>query len=168
MNRPLKVLVVEDSPTVALNFKMLLERDELIGMDIVGTLAEALVKVGTERYDVVLLDLNLPDASGVEAQIQMKIAAPLLPVVVITGASDDIRETVIAAGAADFLTKPPESGAVLVAALRRAAARKDAEAQVAKVEESLASTTVALEKCEQIEHAKAAHDSGILRVHDRS
>jgi CheY-like chemotaxis protein len=77
-------------------------------------LAEAQEAVSTERFDAVLLDLNLPDGNGLEWIDQLRAGQPDIAIVVITG-SGDIPTAVEAMrrGADNFLTKPvdmPELG----------------------------------------------------------
>ncbi len=69
--------------------------------------AEALAAVATAPPDVVLLDVGLPDLSGLEVLERVKASAPRLPVIMLT-ASTDVRTAVQATrlGAFDYITKP--------------------------------------------------------------
>jgi DNA-binding NarL/FixJ family response regulator len=118
-----KVLVVDDHPIF---------RDGLVGMletvaelEVVaraGTAAEAVDAVVRHRPDVVLMDLNLPDRSGVEATADVLRRAPATAVLVLTMVDDD--DTVLSAlvaGARGYLLKGA-SAADVVAAVRTVAA----------------------------------------------
>jgi CheY-like chemotaxis protein len=102
------VLVVEDSDAIRTAFTILLEES---GYDVAAapTGAEA-VRLASEREpDLVLLDLGLPDISGLEVARRIK-AAPRtrsIPVVALTGRDDDAdREALLAAGCSAYLLKP--------------------------------------------------------------
>ena len=88
-------------------------------------LADALESVRDDEIDVALLDLSLPDASGLQALEAIVAAAPELPVVVLTDRDDDaLALRAIEAGAQDYLLKGDTSPAPLVRSLRYAARRK--------------------------------------------
>jgi two-component system KDP operon response regulator KdpE len=84
---------------------------------------QALLEVGTRRFDAVLLDINMPGMGGIEACRQIRKKAPLLPILMLT-VRDGERDKIEAldAGADDFITKPfsvPELAARLRSAVRR-------------------------------------------------
>jgi len=67
----------------------------------------ALAALTTERPDLVLLDLYMPNKSGLEALAEMRARVPDLKIVVMSSLdSDGIKRQVLAAGATDFLAKP--------------------------------------------------------------
>ncbi|MBE2249214.1 MAG: response regulator [Myxococcus sp.] len=81
-----------------------------------GRVALDLVRANPDAYDVVLMDLTMPDMDGVEASRQLGTLAPALPIIVSSGyAATDIVEK----GRVFSLTKP-YTGAALEAALREA------------------------------------------------
>ena len=87
-------------------------------------LATALQRIRSERFDLVLLDLSLPDARGLEALAALTAAAPEVPIVVMTGLADD--EVALAAlheGAQDYLIKGEDGGRVVRRAVRYAVER---------------------------------------------
>lgn len=105
--RPLSVLVVEDHPTIARQVVDFLE-----GLkwhpDHAATGALAIALATRESYDVVLLDLNLPDLDGLEVCRAIKARAPRnLPVLMLT-ARDAFEDKArgFHEGADDYLTKP--------------------------------------------------------------
>jgi two-component system, OmpR family, KDP operon response regulator KdpE len=84
---------------------------------------QALLEVGTRRFDAVLLDLNMPGMGGAETCRRMRKKAPLLPILMLT-VRDCERDKIEAfeAGADDYITKPfsvPELTARLRSAVRR-------------------------------------------------
>jgi PAS domain S-box-containing protein len=72
----------------------------------VQTAADATQRLQTVEYDLVLLDLGLPDATGLEALRALRAVADLIPIIVLTG-SDDYKQGLAAVreGAQDYLEK---------------------------------------------------------------
>ncbi len=114
----LQILVVDDHEVVRQGIVSLLERHE--GFQVVAqaaTAAEAIAQAGTHRPDVVVMDIRLPDGSGVEATREIRAQHPDTRVVMLTSYPDD--EAVFAsivAGASGYLLKQVR-GRDLVAAL---------------------------------------------------
>jgi two-component system KDP operon response regulator KdpE len=84
---------------------------------------QALLEVGTRRFDAVLLDINMPGMGGIETCRRIRQKAPLLPILMLT-VRDGERDKIEAldAGADDYITKPfsvPELAARLRSAVRR-------------------------------------------------
>ncbi len=90
--RVLRLLLVEDDSADAMFFRALIERAHLAyDLHRVSTLAEALGSL-TEpgaAFDVILLDLGLPDSTGLEGATRLTGAVPGIPIVVLTGSNDD-------------------------------------------------------------------------------
>ncbi|MEN8175703.1 MAG: sigma-54 dependent transcriptional regulator [Pseudomonadota bacterium] len=100
------LLIVEDD--ASLN-QMLALHFEDRGFTTTGVLtcADARESVRRDRPDVVLLDMQLPDGTGLELLSQLRELAPELPVVMVTGQHDlELAIDAIKAGAVDYLHKP--------------------------------------------------------------
>jgi DNA-binding NtrC family response regulator len=112
-----KVLIVDDEPNVRLVFRTALESDEYR----ITTAADgetALAWLGQERFDVVLLDLQMPGVDGMSVLARLREWGNRTPVIIVS--AHDRPPTVVRAvrlGAIDFLSKPIAPGA-----LRRAVA----------------------------------------------
>jgi signal transduction histidine kinase len=133
---PLAVLLVEDNPGDAGLLQALLDEGADAGraggtprtvsvrwVQRLSAAREALADGGP--VDVVLLDLTLPDARGMDTVSQMRAAAPSLPVVVLTGLDDEaLALRAMQAGAQDYLVKGAFTGAGLHRALHRAVERQ--------------------------------------------
>ena len=101
-----KVLVVDDEPVVANSIRRTLSRR---GYQVEEAFSanEALNRILNEMYDLVLLDMRMPDANGLELLPTIKKHRPKLPVVMVTGyASIDTAVEAIQRGASDYMAKP--------------------------------------------------------------
>ncbi|MBF0305401.1 MAG: PAS domain-containing protein [Alphaproteobacteria bacterium] len=131
-----EVLLVEDNPGDAILVRALLsgERGRALEITHVERLREAVALVKQRAYDVVLLDLSLPDSDGRKTLDGMLAAAPELPVVVLTGHDDDEAGlAAVQAGAQDYIVKGSADGALLRRAIHYAQERKRAELTIRRL-----------------------------------
>jgi serine phosphatase RsbU (regulator of sigma subunit) len=124
---PLRVLLVEDDDGDAILVEDLLEETAAtVVLQHVRTLAEAVA--AAHDHDCALLDLDLPDASGIEALRALRSADDELAILVLTGLADERRGIeALAAGAQDYLVKGRVDGELLARSLRYAVERRRAE-----------------------------------------
>jgi two-component system cell cycle response regulator CtrA len=102
----MRVLLVEDDTTVAQSIELMLKSENFITYT--TDLGEEGVDLGKlYDYDIILLDLNLPDMSGYEVLRSLRLAKVKTPVLVLSGMSS-IEDKVkgLGFGADDYLTKP--------------------------------------------------------------
>ncbi len=122
----IRVLLVEDNPGDARLFTELV-RDTGAGqwkMVHVDRLSAALDRLNRETFDVMLLDLSLPDADGLDTLIRAHTEAPKIPIVVLTGHDDEaLAVRAVRAGAQDYLVKGRMDGDLLVRSIRYASER---------------------------------------------
>jgi two-component system, cell cycle sensor histidine kinase and response regulator CckA len=122
----IRVLLVEDNPGDARLFAELV-RDAGAGqwkLVHVDRLSAALDRLTREPFDVILLDLSLPDADGLETLIRAHTEAPKVPIVVLTGHDDEaLAVRAVRAGAQDYLVKGRLDGDLLVRSIRYASER---------------------------------------------
>ena len=127
MDSQIRVLLVEDNPGDA---RLLREAVAAVPTPClewvtVERLGDALCRLADERFDVVLLDLSLPDAQGFETFARVEAEAPDVPIVVLTGLDDEeLAVRTVQAGAQDYLVKAHLDGHLLVRALRYAIERR--------------------------------------------
>ncbi|HCB03935.1 MAG TPA: transcriptional regulator [Nocardioides bacterium] len=102
------VLVVDDDPPLQTLFKQFLKKAGF-GRIVVGTGAEALAYAEKQRFDLVFLDLKLPDIPGDELYAKLKAIYPDLPIVIITGYPDsEILTKILSSGPVTVIKKPIE------------------------------------------------------------
>src|SRR5712692_9083469 len=102
----MRVLVVEDEPKVANALREGLE-GERCDVAVEHTGEGAVIRVNTETFDVILLDLTLPGRDGLETLSTLRQRGIETPVLVLT-ARDSLKDRVIGLnrGAVDYLIKP--------------------------------------------------------------
>ena len=87
------------------------------------SLQEGLHALADSRFDILFLDLNLPDSNGLET-LNTALASTKIPIVVLTGLSDDeIGLQAVQAGAQDYLVKGWSDGSIVMRALKYAIER---------------------------------------------
>ncbi len=106
----LAVLLIEDSALDAKIIEGQLAQPQQDApssvLTVVTTLAAGLKRVAVQPFDVMLLDLNLPDSEGLETFLKVFRLAPEIPVVIITAQDDRVlAANAVNAGAQDFLVK---------------------------------------------------------------
>ena len=100
------LLVVDDEPAVIGLFSHIF-RDSGIELLSANTVAEALSVMTRDKPDVVLLDVILPDGSGMDAFKKIQQIDPQVPVVMMTtGGDSDTTIQAMQMGAMDYLIKP--------------------------------------------------------------
>jgi DNA-binding NarL/FixJ family response regulator len=112
------VLVCDDMPAVQTMMRRVLERAGFTVTGTAGTAEEALALYAAHTPDVVLLDVNMPGANGLDLLRSLRAFDPPACVVICSGAGDAVlRDEAQALGAADWVLKPIY-GSSLVALLR--------------------------------------------------
>jgi PAS domain S-box-containing protein/diguanylate cyclase (GGDEF)-like protein len=122
----IQVLLVEDNPgDVRLVKEMLKEAGTSeIRMAETERLDQALQRMAREKFDVTLLDLGLPDSSGIDTLLSVQSHAPTMPVVVLTGLDDQaLAMKALQHGAQDYLLKGQLQACPLMRSIRYAIER---------------------------------------------
>jgi two-component system sensor histidine kinase TtrS len=102
-------------------------------------LKEALIRLDEEQFDVVMLDLGLPDSEGLETLQRLRKKAPQMPIVILTGLNDELLQAqALHQGAQDYLVKGEPIETMVARAIRYAIERKAAEELIRKNEAEMA------------------------------
>jgi pilus assembly protein CpaE len=137
----LTVLLIEDSPQFAqLVQHWLANMPGGAGfvLNWTDSLADGLSRLDRGGVDVILLDLGLPDCSGMDTFIQARDRAPKTPIVILSSAdSESLALQMIQEGAEDYLVKSGCDAASLAQAVRRAIVRHKSHAAVAPASSAL-------------------------------
>ncbi|QIE41598.1 response regulator transcription factor CtrA [Meridianimarinicoccus aquatilis] len=143
----MRVLLVEDDPTISKSIELMLTHANLnVYCTDLGEEGVELAKL--YDYDLILLDLNLPDMNGHEVLRQLRVARIETPVLILTG-EDDTESKVkgFGSGADDYLTKPfhrEELIARIHAIIRRSKGHSQSLIRTGKVVVNLDTKTVSV------------------------
>jgi two-component system, cell cycle response regulator len=134
------VLLIEDDPGDARLVAEVLKHAGNIQftLEMVNTLADGLAKLSEQPFDVVLLDLSLPDSFGVTTMDQVLEQAPDQPIIALTGAKDEqLALELSKKGAQDYLVKSEIPGLVLARSIAYAVERKTTELKLNRTVDAL-------------------------------
>jgi diguanylate cyclase (GGDEF)-like protein len=139
MAEAVRILLVEDNLGDAVLLRETLREWKEPGwfeLTHVSRLEDGLVEITHARFDVILLDLSLPDAHGLETLSRMHAHCAGTPIVVLTGTSDEtLAVRAVQEGAQDYLVKGTVDSNLLVRSLRYAIERERMVAELAQANE---------------------------------
>ncbi|NBZ87518.1 response regulator transcription factor CtrA [Stagnihabitans tardus] len=144
----MRILLVEDDPTTSRSIELMLTHANLnVYCTDLGEDGIDLAKL--YDYDLILLDLNLPDMSGHEVLRQLRLARIETPILILSG-SDDTENKIkgFGFGADDYLTKPfhrEELVARIHAIIRRSKGHSQSVIRTGKISVNLDAKTVEVE-----------------------
>ncbi len=124
LKKPVRVLVVDDEPALLKALEALLRKKgyEVVALD--NPIA-ATQQLAQEDFDVALLDIKMPQLSGLELLTAVKHRRPEVEVIIMTGhATVETALQAVKAGAYDYLTKPFDDVELVARAVAKAAERK--------------------------------------------
>ncbi|MEH1781648.1 MAG: response regulator [Nostoc sp.] len=134
----IKVLLVEDNPGDVLLLKELFKEVTTVVVELmpVERLDEAVNYLTNEIFDVILLDLSLPDSQGLQTFVIAHNQAKATPIIVLTGINDEtLAIRAMQQGAQDYLVKGQVTGDLLVRSMRYAIERQQADNALRQSEE---------------------------------
>ncbi|HOQ05683.1 MAG TPA: ATP-binding protein [Anaerohalosphaeraceae bacterium] len=152
-SRSLSVLIVDDDPTCRTLLRKMLEKSRMRRADdcivCAGTKQTMLEHLAQRPFDVLLLDLHLPDGNGLEMVDQVNRQYPATAIIVITGEDDKTADlTAMSYGAQDYLAKGEFNQASLTKSIYFALERKKNQIQTQKALEELARAHKQLQKAQ--------------------
>ncbi|MBI5681175.1 MAG: PAS domain S-box protein [Methanobacterium sp.] len=132
------VLIIEDNPGDVIIIREMLKDAVGIHFNLlnVGNLSDGLKILVKEDIDILLLDLNLPDSHGIDTFIKMNQNAPNMPIIILTGLTDEeLAINAVAEGAQDYLVKGQIESQLLAKSIKYAIERKNIERKLRESEE---------------------------------
>lgn len=165
----MRVLCVDDEPAIRLTIQAYLQ-DLGHHVETASNGREALALIAANQYDAVLLDLAMPELSGLDVLKQVAVSHPGLPLLVVSG-TGNIREVISALrlGAWDFITKPMEDMAILMHSLQKSVERsrliRENQQHRERLEALVAERTQALR--EEIRERTAVEEALRASLHEK-
>jgi DNA-binding NtrC family response regulator len=169
---PCRILYVEDDPTSARLVKMIAEKEGYT-VALAANERECMKLLAEEPPGLFLIDLTLPDTSGLDLMSRLREKHPAIPAIVVT-ASDSIQDVIGAMqrGAVDYLTKPVDARRMLVSignafklkAQEGVIARLRADVAESYSAEQLVGTSPAMDRVRQNIRRAAASEATVLIV----
>lgn len=127
----IKLMLVEDNPGDVRLLEEVLRESGAQDVQLTGqaeSLEQAMRMAEGEAFDLVLLDLSLPDSQGLETLVQMQQSAPGLAIVVLTGLDNEAMAVeALRKGAQDYLVKSQTDSRLLLRSVRYALQRRSAQ-----------------------------------------
>lgn len=152
-----KILLIEDNLAEARLLQEFLKQSPSQEFSLVHVqrLRDAFHELSEKKYDVILLDLTLPDSQGLSSLPLLMSQAPSTPIVVLTNINDEeLAIEAVRQGAQDYLVKRQVKPDVLVRSVQYAIARKQVLEELRTVNQTLESTveerTAELEKAQEL------------------
>ena len=136
----IKILLIEDNPGDVRLIREMLKEKSYVTFDLVcaDRLKTGMEQLGQGDIDLILLDLGLPDSSGLDTFAKLYAKEPSLPIIVLTGLDDEqLGLEAVIMGAQDYLLKNRVSGNLLIPAVRYAIERKKMVAKIEQLNASL-------------------------------
>ena len=161
---PVRILLVEDNPgDVVLIEETLAQRHGAFELESVERLSAALTRLSTGGIQVVLLDLTLPDIDGLATFTTLHAQAPDVPIVVLTGLSDEsLAVSTVRDGAQDYLVKGQVDADLLGRTIRHAIERHQVRRQLESSEQQLRAALEQIRKLNQDLERRVAERTGEL------
>lgn len=129
----ISILLIEDNPGDVRILREMLKESGItqFALEPVDRLETGLERLRTGIFDMLLLDLGLPDSQGLDTLARVREQVPAIPIVVLTGlANTEVGLKAIQQGAQDYLVKGQVDSGDLVRTIRYAIERKKAEEQI--------------------------------------
>ena len=144
----MRVLLIEDDKSMAQNIKMILTKEGMV-VDVSNYGEEGTEYSRLYEFDIIILDLGLPDMDGLDVLKKIRLEKISTPVLILSGTNtSDKKVQGLVSGADDYLTKPfdkSELVARIKAIVRRSQGHSKSILNVGKLEINLDSKTVCVD-----------------------
>jgi len=141
----LKILLIESDPAEAARIRTMLSQAEGLSFDLdwVAALLPGLDRLAKGDVDIMLLDSSLPDSHGLDAVEALRMHAPAVPIVILSGLdSEAFALRAVQIGAQDYLVKRKMEPDLLCRSLRYAIVRQKSQADCSRTESQAAPVRV--------------------------
>ncbi len=169
------ILLIEDNPADADLIRLLLNApfgapvspSPPMNIHHAGRIASAISLLDQTAFDIILLDLSLPDGHGLDTFRKVKLSAQNVPIIVLSGLNDEsITVAAMQQGAQDYLVKGTFDRELLVRAIRHAIERQHLLTEQTQAKNKLAQQTLELQtrnaELDQFAHTVAHQVQGLL------
>ena len=138
-NKPIELLLFEDNlGDAGLIEEMLEESEGAYHLEVVETLEEGLVLLKDSFFDIILLDLGLPDSDGIDTLIEVHKISTKIPIIVLTGLNnEEIGIFAVKNGAQDYLIKKEIDSKLLKRSIMYSIERKKIESELQNYKSNL-------------------------------
>ncbi|MBK8174174.1 MAG: response regulator transcription factor [Rhodospirillales bacterium] len=144
----MRVLLIEDDRTISRSIQLMLKSENMV-VDSTESGEDGLEVAKLYDYDIVLLDLVLPDMDGAEVLRRLRLARISTPVLILSGLTQaDNKVRCLGSGADDYLTKPFDKGELIAriqAIVRRSKGHAHSEIRTGRLAVNLAARTVSVD-----------------------
>ena len=164
----MKILLVEDDPGDVYYFKELVsdETDVDEMLKTVGTLSEAVNILKVEHFDLVIMDLGLPDSIGIQTFKALHARFPDVPILVLTGMDDEnLALEAVSNGAQDYLVKGSREQRFITRSMRYAVERQRLMLELKQANEQIKTLSGIIPICSHCKNIR--NDSGYWQAVER-
>jgi signal transduction histidine kinase len=147
-DKRINILLLEDDPDYSQIIQMVIAKEmkNKLNLEWVDLLNSALDKLSEKKYDVILMDLSLPDSSGYETFASIYSRAPETAIVVLSCLDDEKLATeAVRNGAQDYLVKDQVDGKLMARSIKYAIERKEVDKELKKANAKLQESQKKLE-----------------------
>ena len=144
-----KILIIEDEPDIRRTLEYNISRDGY-NVECVASLSEARKKLDSSTFSLILLDLMLPDGSGLDLckEIKLQNDKPFTPIIILTAKDDEVDRVVgFELGADDYVTKP-FSVRELILRIKAVLKRSESKKEILEVQRRFGELTMDIESHE--------------------
>ena len=137
----IRVLLTNENPRVVTLIRKVLAKDKTntFELEVVDCLSLGLKRLSEERFDILLLDLMLPDSQGIDTFIGVHTQTPQIPIIVLTGLDNEmLAMEALRMGAQDYLVKGQFDILLLARCIRYAIERYENLEQLRRTKAALA------------------------------
>ena len=156
MSKP-TLLIIDDEESIRNTIREIFEFEKY-QVEEAGDGLDGIDKIKNNKYDVVLLDIKMPEMDGMEVLEKIQVIQPDLPVVMISGhGSLETAVEAVKMGAYDYISKPPDLNRLLVT-VRNAHEKTTQNKTIKKLKKKVTGVSEIIGESEEIQHIQELID----------